>query len=607
MSIKNKQLENKPKVYTNPEVPSVGAGQGAFYPKVVGGVAEGFYKDSNGVEIQFTEGGILKVPPSAAGEVNDGLNLVGIGEEIFAGKTGLDLQFKRLSAGNNVSLVNLGTSIRIDVAMPASFGEANSGVNIGAQGLGIYKAKDGVNLQFRKLIAGSNVDLQYSATTDEIIISATGSGFGETNTASNVGTGYGIYTRKISANLEFKTLKAGANITMTPSGDGNELLIAAAGGTGEVNVGANLGSGAGIYFNKTSSTLNFKSLVAGAGITLTPTDDSISIAANAGTGEANDGVNLGINGASVYDGKDGVNLQFRKIEAGTGILVEQLTNSVRITNTGGGTGGTDELLKVSSVDTTAGYLQAKISAGSNISLTKLNPGANEQLQIAFVGTLGEINTVSTVGTGASLYKDKVSSALRFKSIIGVGVTVTENADDITLTASGGGADEQAKVSSADTTSGYLESKVVAGTNVTITKLNTGGNEQLQISSTGGGASVYEYAFTLPPAATLADRFALVEGLPSGWTLATAATAGIGEFSNAAETLVITHGLSKVCVGCWINEVVTGGPTLTQGYRNINLSEANSVKTSTNKNSIGVINLETEIITTAALFIYVKLI
>ena len=46
--------------------------------------------------------------------------------------------------------------------------------------------------------------------------------------------------------------------------------------------------------------------------------------------------------------------------------------------------------------------------------------------------------------------------------------------------------EQAKVSANDTTKAYLESKIVAGANVTVTTLNDGANETLQISATGGG-------------------------------------------------------------------------------------------------------------------------
>lgn len=48
---------------------------------------------------------------------------------------------------------------------------------------------------------------------------------------------------------------------------------------------------------------------------------------------------------------------------------------------GGGGGGTDELAKVSSNDTTAGYLNGKLVAGSGISLTENNNGSNETLSI----------------------------------------------------------------------------------------------------------------------------------------------------------------------------------------------------------------------------------
>jgi hypothetical protein len=54
------------------------------------------------------------------------------------------------------------------------------------------------------------------------------------------------------------------------------------GGGGEVNTGANVGAGAGIFRNKTGAQLNFKSLTAGTGVTLTPSADEIQIAASGG-------------------------------------------------------------------------------------------------------------------------------------------------------------------------------------------------------------------------------------------------------------------------------------------------------------------------------------
>lgn len=52
---------------------------------------------------------------------------------------------------------------------------------------------------------------------------------------------------------------------------------------------------------------------------------------------------------------------------------------------GGGGGGTDELAKVSANDTTAGYLNGKLVAGSGITLTENNDAGNETLTIAATG------------------------------------------------------------------------------------------------------------------------------------------------------------------------------------------------------------------------------
>jgi hypothetical protein len=50
-------------------------------------------------------------------------------------------------------------------------------------------------------------------------------------------------------------------------------------------------------------------------------------------------------------------------------------------------------------------------------------------------------------------------------------------------------DEKAKVSSNDTTAGYLNGKLVAGSNITLTENNNGGNETLTIASTSSGSSL----------------------------------------------------------------------------------------------------------------------
>ncbi len=71
------------------------------------------------------------------------------------------------------------------------------------------------------------------------------------------------------------------------------------GGSGEINTGANLGSGQGIYIGKIGPELQFKSLVEGSGITLSSTANTISIAANPIT-QVNNALNLGNNLPAYY-------------------------------------------------------------------------------------------------------------------------------------------------------------------------------------------------------------------------------------------------------------------------------------------------------------------
>jgi len=115
---------------------------------------------------------------------------------------------------------------------------------------------------------------------------------------------------------------------------------------------------------------------------------------------------------------------------------------------------TDEKAKVSSNDTTSGYLNGKLVAGTGVSLTENNDGGNETLTIA--------NTVTNT-------------------------------------------DEKAKVSSNDTTSGYLNGKLIAGTGVSLTENNDGGNETLTIANTISAPTLYDYQFVT------ARLFALYEG------------------------------------------------------------------------------------------------
>lgn len=59
-------------------------------------------------------------------------------------------------------------------------------------------------------------------------LSGPSGGSGEINTASNLGAGAGVFAQKVGVDLQFKSLVAGTNITLTPSA--TEILIDASGG-----------------------------------------------------------------------------------------------------------------------------------------------------------------------------------------------------------------------------------------------------------------------------------------------------------------------------------------------------------------------------------------
>lgn len=98
-------------------------------------------------------------------------------------------------------------------------GESNTASNVGSSGVGLFKQKSGVDLQFKKLVAGSNVTFVQSADSIRLI----GTDTGEANTASNLGTGSGVFSNKSGVDLRFKSMEAGPGVAL--SGTANALRI----------------------------------------------------------------------------------------------------------------------------------------------------------------------------------------------------------------------------------------------------------------------------------------------------------------------------------------------------------------------------------------------
>ena len=85
------------------------------------------------------------------------------------------------------------------------------------------------------------------------------------NTASNLGTGQGIFAQKVADDLQFKSLIGGTNVTLTS--DANSITFTASNDTTALN----LGTGAGLFTTKSGDNIQFKSIIANAasGISVT--------------------------------------------------------------------------------------------------------------------------------------------------------------------------------------------------------------------------------------------------------------------------------------------------------------------------------------------------
>lgn len=84
------------------------------------------------------------------------------------------------------------------------------------------------------IVAGDRITINSSDPANPIVTADVQAGSGETNTASNVGTGDGdVFKQKTGVDLELKTIKAGTNITVT--NNVSDITIASTGGGGGEN------------------------------------------------------------------------------------------------------------------------------------------------------------------------------------------------------------------------------------------------------------------------------------------------------------------------------------------------------------------------------------
>lgn len=150
-------------------------------------------------------------------------------------------------------------------------GFITSATSLGS-GEDVYKQETSGALQFRSVLAGAGITLTTGA--NEITIATSGAN----TSAVNIGTGTGIFTTKSGDNIQLRSVKTGIgniNLAIAASGSSNEIEFV---NTAEINTASNLGAGAGVFAQKSVYDLQFKSIVAGSNITVTNDSTTVTIA-----------------------------------------------------------------------------------------------------------------------------------------------------------------------------------------------------------------------------------------------------------------------------------------------------------------------------------------
>lgn len=191
-------------------------------------------------EITGLQGALdAKVP--ASGLTEQVQDIVGA---FFVAGSGISLSYN--DASNTFTITNsapltaedvqdiVGAMVAAGSNVTAAYNDAAGTLTIsaagGAAGLTTEDVQDIVGAL---LTAGTNVTLNYNDASNTLTVTAAG-GSGEANTASNLGTtadGAPLFSAKAGVDLQFKRLKAGANITLNQTANSVEIVAASGGGS----------------------------------------------------------------------------------------------------------------------------------------------------------------------------------------------------------------------------------------------------------------------------------------------------------------------------------------------------------------------------------------
>ncbi|MHA2067617.1 MAG: hypothetical protein ACXABY_24905, partial [Candidatus Thorarchaeota archaeon] len=179
---------------------------------------EFFYLTQNPGNTDEVQINLRNLPGAQGGQSNTASNLPG-DEGIFFQKSGVDLEFKSLTAGTSITLSSDDDAITIN----------STGGGGGFYGITVKNDDDVTSFSGLDLLSFETEFFyltQNPGNTDEVQINLRnlpGAAGGQSNTASNLGAGEGVFSTKVGVDLRFKSLVAGNEITM--SSDSDEITI----------------------------------------------------------------------------------------------------------------------------------------------------------------------------------------------------------------------------------------------------------------------------------------------------------------------------------------------------------------------------------------------
>lgn len=169
-------------------------------------------------------------------------------------------------------------------ASTTAYGSLSTGATL-TIGYPVYKDKSNQELHLRTIKNETPEFLKIDVDDNFIHFS----GVSSVITATNYGTGVGVYSGKTGTNLKFRTLVASGDTTITTGSTGNLIIYSSSDGSANSITGAtNYGGGVIVYSGTTNRNLGFNTIVGSGDTTVSKIGSQIVINTQGGGVFAND-------------------------------------------------------------------------------------------------------------------------------------------------------------------------------------------------------------------------------------------------------------------------------------------------------------------------------